>query len=182
MNNTEINNKIQELTKKLEYFKQSLEPNKFRYIWQLWYDKIEKKTKVWTWEITKSVGWLKYFSYYFKKTYWAGSSDIKITTWFKPKYVFIASSYFWWFNWTSDSWIVDTWTNIQVTTTYQVYGYADKKTFETWDKSSIPCVYVYRDSTRRQVLYIKSFDEDWFTMQHWYNWTNDANIHIFAIW
>ena len=124
-----------------------------------------------------------YWAWYYLKTYWWWSWDIKITCGFTPKTVYIFASYKNWFNAISESYTtIDNNWNLTTSTHYQVYSSWDRLSKSTWSSSSIQCVYVYRDSTRRQELYMKSFDADGFTMEHWYNWTNDAYLHFLVIW
>jgi len=132
----------------------------------------------------KGVAKKQYFTSYYLKRNGDGSGDIKITTWFKPKYVEIYSIYPGRFASCNSRTIINTDWELQTMMRYNNDTIINIDIFWTWiwDANSIPCVYIFRDWTRTQLLYMKSFDSDGFTMKHGFNWINDAWLHILAIW
>ena len=134
-----------------------------------------------SWNNIKNKGGKQFYTTYRLKTSGEWSWDIKITTWFKPKRVFINAIYINWFIAQSDSHIVDNDWVLTVTTYYQKYNFRERWTRWSGSNSSVECIYIERDASRRQHLFMKSFDEDWFTLEYWTNWTNDVWIHILAI-
>lgn len=48
--NTELENRIINLEKKLAKFSQPLAPRTGQYEWQTWYDSINKQLKAWDWK------------------------------------------------------------------------------------------------------------------------------------
>jgi hypothetical protein len=106
--------------------------------------------------------------------------DVKITTWFRPKYVWITAIYTSWKTESSSKTVLkDDWT-LFTTLNYNIYNYPDKTTKPA--SATTQVVYIYRSSTLQQQFKMRSFDEDWFTMEHTVNLWATTDLHIVAIW
>jgi len=108
------------------------------------------------------------------------SDDVKITTWFKPKYVWITAIYTSWITESSSKTVLqDDWT-LFTTINYNIYNFYDKTSLTPSPTTDV--VYIYKSSTLQQRFKMRSFDEDWFTLEHVTNLWATTELHILAIW
>ena len=128
----------------------------------------------------KNVPTVKRFTSHYRVIAIAWTDDIKIVTWFRPKSVQINAIY------TnqdaeSDSKTVlqDDWT-LFTTINYNLYNFRDK--FSITASATTDIVHIYRGTTLQQRFKMRSFDEDWFKMQHTVNQGLSIDLHLVEIW
>lgn len=110
------------------------------------------------------------------------TADRIVTMWFRPKYAHVYAIYEWQL-WRSESFIMDEWTNLKITTRFVVYNIDDERSLWEGNELSIYSIYIDRDSSRRR-FYYANFTDDWMLFDAWQQWWAPANVsvHIFAMW
>ena len=172
----ELSNRISALEKEVEKFSQNLEPKDWYYEWQLWFDKIEKKLKVWDWSSYANIApeGLKYYQE--RKTTWTwvySWGDYTITTGFRPKHISILATEAneWvsvWFAWEDENGV------IQNGCHYRDWNYTS-----LWVTDWTSCIAIKRSVAT--AWYVKSISDTWFVLNINNNNYNFDTV-ITAVW